>query len=54
MFRRPIVRPPRPAPREMRPLTSQEARSLLQAAHGNGLEGLYVLAVTTGMRQGEL
>ena len=48
------VRPPRPAPREMRPLTAEEARRLLQAAHGNGLEALYVLAVTTGMRQGEL
>ena len=48
------VRPPRPAPKEMRPLTSEEAPRLLQAAHGNGLEALYVLAVTTGMRQGEL
>jgi integrase len=48
------VRPPRPAPKEMRPLTSEEARRLLQAARGNGLEALYVLAVTTGMRQGEL
>ena len=48
------VIPPRPAPREMRPLTSEEARRLLQAARGNGLEALYVLAVTTGMRQGEL
>jgi integrase len=48
------VRPPRPAPRKMCPLTSEEARRLLQAARGNGLEALYVLAVTTGMRQGEL
>ena len=48
------VRPPRPAPKEMRLLTSDEARSLLQAARGSGLEALYVLAVTTGMRQGEL
>jgi integrase len=48
------VRPPRPAHKEMRPLTSEEARRLLQAARGNGLEALYVLAVTTGMRQGEL
>jgi integrase len=48
------VRPPRPAPKEMRPLTSEEARMLLQAARGDGLEALYVLAVTTGMRQGEL
>jgi integrase len=48
------VRPPRPAPKEMRPLTSEEARRLFRAAHSNGLEALYVLAVTTGMRQGEL
>jgi integrase len=48
------VRPPRPAPKEMCPLTSEEARRLLQAASGNRLEALYVLAVTTGMRQGEL
>jgi integrase len=38
----------------MRTLTSQEACNLLQAAHGNGLKALYILAVTTGMRQGEL
>jgi integrase len=48
------VSPPRPTPKEMRPLTSQEARRLLQEARGNRLEALYVLAVTTGMRQGEL
>ena len=48
------VSPPRPAPKEMRPLTSEEARRLLQEARGNRLEALYVLAVTTGMRQGEL
>jgi integrase len=46
------VSPPRPAPKEMRPLTSEEARRLLQEARGNRLEALYVLAVTTGMRQG--
>jgi integrase len=31
-----------------------QARELLQAARGNRLEALYVLAVTTGMRHGEL
>ncbi|MDP8951369.1 MAG: site-specific integrase, partial [Actinomycetota bacterium] len=39
---------------EMRPLTPQQARVLLVAARGDRLEALYVLAVTTGMRQGEL
>jgi integrase len=48
------VEPPRPAPKEMRPLSPAEARKLLEAAQGDRLEALYVLAVTTGMRQGEL
>ncbi|MEJ7843700.1 MAG: site-specific integrase [Rubrobacter sp.] len=48
------VRPPRPAPKEMRPLSPEETRGLLRAARGERLEPLYVLAVTTGMRQGEL
>jgi len=38
----------------MRPLSPAEARKLLDAAQGDRLEALYVLAVTTGMRQGEL
>ena len=32
----------------------QQARVLLRAAHGQRLEALYVLALTTGMRLGEL
>ena len=48
------VRPPRPAPKDMHPLSSEETRRLLRAACGEKLEALYVLAVTTGMRQGEL
>ena len=48
------VRPPRSAPKEMRPLSPEEARRLLRATRGDRLEALYVLAVTTGMRQGEL
>jgi integrase len=48
------VEPPRPAPKEMRPLSPAEARRLLDAAGGERFEALYVLAVTTGMRQGEL
>jgi integrase len=39
---------------EMRPLSPIQARTLLQTASGNRLDALYVLAVTTGMRQGEL
>jgi integrase len=39
---------------EIRPLTPQQARALLAAAQGDPYEALYVLALTTGMRQGEL
>ena len=39
---------------EMRPLTPSEARRFLGAAHGHALEALFTLALTTGMRQGEL
>ena len=48
------VKVPRPAPREIHPLSPEEARELLDAASGDRLEALYSLAVTTGMRQGEL
>ncbi len=48
------VDPPRPPRREVRPLSAGEARALLDAVRGDPLEALYVLAVTTGMRQGEL
>jgi integrase len=46
--------PPKVITPEMRPLSPAEARTLLAAAEGNRLEALYVLAVSTGMRQGEL
>lgn len=39
---------------EMRVLTGAEARSLLHAAEGDRLEALLVLALATGVRQGEL
>ncbi len=46
--------PPRPTKQEITPLTQDEIRTLLYAAKGDKLECLYVLACTTGMRQGEL
>jgi integrase len=49
-----LVTPPRPRRREMTTLSPQEARAFLEAAQGDRLEALYVLALTTGMRQGEL
>lgn len=39
---------------EIDPLSAEEARRLLEAARGDRLEALYVLALSTGMRQGEL
>lgn len=38
----------------MHPLSTEEASMLLEAAQGDRLDALYVLAVTTGMRRGEL
>ena len=48
------VKPPKVQAQEMRALSPSEARQLLTAAAGNPLEALYVLAVTVGLRQGEL
>ena len=45
---------PRPSPKEMRPLSAEEVRKFLGDASGDHLEALWVLAVHTGMRQGEL
>jgi integrase len=46
--------PPQPNPEEIRPLDAENAKRLLEAAYGNRLEALYVLAVTAGLRIGEL
>jgi integrase len=48
------VKAPTPRTEEMRPLSADETQRLLEAARGDRLEALYVLAVTTGMRRGEL
>ncbi|CAN5714430.1 site-specific integrase [soil metagenome] len=50
------VKPPQPSREEMHPLTPEQAKLFLQVAHDTGdrLEALYVLAVHTGLRQGEL
>jgi integrase len=49
-----VVTPPRPQRRTVRTLTPNEAQQLLDNAKGDRLEALYVTALTTGMRQGEL
>jgi integrase len=48
------VKAPKPEKKEVRPLSPEQARAFLRAAHGDRLEALYVLAVSTGMREGEL
>ncbi|HET7272183.1 MAG TPA: tyrosine-type recombinase/integrase [Rubrobacter sp.] len=48
------VDPPRPSDKEIRPLSVEQVKSLLGAAKGDKLEALYILAVSTGLRQGEL
>ncbi len=45
---------PRVLTPEMRPLSPIQTRKLLEVAKGDRFEALYVLAITTGMRQGEL
>ncbi len=49
-----LVNPPRMARTEMRTLGPEQVQQLLAAATGDRSEALYVIAVTTGMRQGEL
>jgi len=48
------VKAPTPSTKEMHPLSADEARQLLEAARDDRLEALYVLALHTGMRRGEL
>ena len=51
------VSPPRPkkaAEKKVKPLTREQYLALREAARGERLEALYVLAVTAGLRQGEL
>lgn len=49
-----LVDVPRMAERELRVLTPNQVRLLFAAAQGDRLEALFILAVTTGMREGEL
>jgi len=49
-----LVDPPRHRYREMQALDLEQARRLLDAARGERLEALYVLALACGLREGEL
>ncbi len=49
-----LVDPPRVLKKQVRPLTEEEVNTLFETVKGNPLEALYVLAVTVGLRKGEL
>ena len=48
------VKPPQLRREEIRPLSPEQVKVLLEAARGDRLQALYVLAIHTGLRQGEL
>src|SRR5947209_14993491 len=48
------IDPPRPARKEIAPLTPDQVRRLLATARGDRHYALYLLALTSTMRQGEL
>ncbi len=49
-----LVTPPRIVRHDMQALSPEQARAFLAAAREERLEALYAVALTTGMRQGEL
>jgi integrase len=49
-----LTDPPRVQRREVHPLSKDEARALLKALRGHALSPLFVTALATGLRQGEL
>jgi integrase len=48
------VKPPQPRGEEIRPLNREQVRVLFEAVSGDRLEALYIVAVTAGLRRGEL
>jgi integrase len=48
------VKASRPAKKEIRPLSPKQANVFLEAARSDRFEALYVLAITSGLRKGEL
>jgi integrase len=49
-----LIDPPAKDHRELRPLATAQVRALLAGIGGDRLEALYITALGTGMRQGEL
>lgn len=47
------MEPPKAARYEVRPLTTEQARVLLEAIRGDRHEALYLVTMATGLRQGE-
>ena len=48
------VKPPKLTKKEIRPLSPEQASAFLDPARGDRFEALYVVAVTAGLREGEL
>jgi integrase len=48
-----VVKPPRTIGKEVKPLTTAEARAFLSSVNGSRLEALFVVALSLGLRQGE-
>ena len=48
------IKPPQPRREEIRPLNREQVKTLFEAASGDRLEALYIVAVTAGLRRGEL
>jgi integrase len=49
-----LVKPPQPRRTEIHPLDTEQVRILLETVRGERVEALYTVAVTAGLRQGEL
>jgi integrase len=49
-----LVPPPRSESKPVEPLGPDEARKFLEAVEGHRLQALFVLAISTGLRQGEI
>jgi integrase len=49
-----VISPPRVTRHEITVLTEEQAKRLLEVAHGHRFEALLTVALTTGMRKGEL
>jgi integrase len=48
------VKPPQPRREELQPLSRDQVQTFLDTVKGDRMEALYVLAITAGLRQGEL